>query len=129
MSFSWGDYHKLAIELNNNNNQNNRESRKRSAVSRAYYAAYNIAVDFAFDFYEDFEIDRQSSHKSVAEWFETNEPIVGIELRNLFKFRKMCDYDDKVENLERIVKDSIEWSNNIIEKINKQRESKNTNNA
>ena len=121
MSFSWGDYHKLAIELINSKKQNFIESRKRSAVSRAYYAAYNIVVNFANEFYEDFELDKLRSHKYVADWFTVNEPKVGVQLENLFEFRKLCDYENDVKNLETIVKSSITISKKIIYEIDRQR--------
>lgn len=121
MTFTWGDYSELADELIQSKKLNLKESRSRSAVSRAYYAAFHTALQFAIDYYPDFEPSNNHAHKVVIEWFESNEPKVGVELNQLLIFRNQCDYDDAVDKLDHISQKSIVLSKKIIDAINRQK--------
>jgi uncharacterized protein (UPF0332 family) len=121
MTFTWGEYYELADELIHSKKLNLKESRSRSAVSRAYYAAFHTALQFAIDYYPDFVPSNNHAHKVVIEWFESNEPKVGVELNQLLIFRKQCDYDDAVDKLDHISQKSIMLSKKIIEAINRQK--------
>jgi len=124
MSFDWVDYLHLAKELNQIKKEEERvECRKRSAVSRAYYAAFQVAFNLGFDFYDEFreeyELEESNSgkHEFVSKWFEFHQPRIGLELKNLRIWRNQCDYDNDVENLDKLVEDGLNKSNKIIEKI------------
>ncbi len=94
-----------------------KEASQRSSVSRAYYSAYGFAMQYAerrgFKRKKGFE-----DHKELVEFFK----LIGINevsesLRKLRKRRNMCDYEDSVKNIDRVVEDSIRLAEKIIQTL------------
>ncbi len=92
------------------------EATKRTAVSRAYYAA--------FCFLRNHEEQKRGFkpkqtprvHRDLIDHLKAmgDDEIAG-NLDNLRSHRNICDYDDKIENLDRIVASAFEIAKNILD--------------
>jgi hypothetical protein len=116
-SFIWNDYLKLAKILMVFSNPSTQEASLRSAVSRAYYAAFITARNFARDKRHLPLEGRTSDHFKVINFFHNSNPRIDRELKQLKEFRELCDYEDHVDNLEKIAEDAIIYSERIIAKF------------
>lgn len=119
MSFDWNDYINLAKGLIEEPGDF-KEAALRSAVSRVYFAGYNIALAYAIekDNFNPYYID---SHKQLRNHFqyETKKVRISTQLGRLQQWRKKCDYDPTVDNLEtHIIPSVVNRVANLISLLN-----------
>jgi uncharacterized protein (UPF0332 family) len=119
MVFDWKEFLELAKLL-----QDDRglpvEAAKRSAVSRAYYAAFCYARSHA-EKYLGFQREKSpSGHKRLREYLSSNiseGKDLEDKFRDLHEWRKLCDYEDTVDNLDIIVDNAIATAEEIINRL------------
>jgi hypothetical protein len=118
MAFDWGKYLELAEILKGLGNSNpQRDECLRSATSRAYYAAFCYARNFARDNEEFHPAYTAEDHKEVRRYYQSRKPLIARGLSSLRGNRNLCDYQDSVGNLSRIVEDSISEADAIIKSL------------
>ncbi|GIV07347.1 MAG: hypothetical protein KatS3mg017_0549 [Fimbriimonadales bacterium] len=120
MSFDWSEFLSLAKHLQGLFNiPYSEEAAARTAVSRAYYAAFCCVRNYAevqFDFRRtatgrDHRLLRKHLQNIDSDWLE----IAGY-LTDLATWRHCCDYDDKVEGLDKMAPKAIETAKEIIQR-------------
>ncbi len=120
MSFDCREYLEVAKYLAGFQNSGfSEEAVYRSSVSRAYYAAFCWARNYSQkclgfepkEKYQDHKLLREHLQKIDQEWVK-----IAHNLNTLRKWRNKCDYENSVENLSFIVKQSIRLSSEIIDK-------------
>lgn len=122
MSFDWYDYYRLSFELKRikDNPINIPEAFLRSSVSRAYYSSFHIALNYAQQ-HLDFNPARNGNdHKNLPVIYRSTKMFdISDWLVDLRNYRTKCDYEDNVQNLEKICITSIYISNELITLIKK----------
>ena len=105
MSFNWYDFIELGKSLIEIPGKF-REAALRSAVSRAYYAGFNIASEHEKENhgYNPYNFD---SHSQLKEHFRKKNVKISRHLDTLHQWRKQCDYDQEVNNLEKLMIPSV----------------------
>jgi uncharacterized protein (UPF0332 family) len=122
MSFDWREYLNLGLVLNGLQPQNfTQEAALRSSVSRIYYSCYHIALDYAVTNYSYRPIKGKKAgrnHLLVRVTFKKNKRTnIFRRLDHLHRWRKACDYDDQVVNLQQMVRNSIYEAREIIRQL------------
>lgn len=120
MGFDWSEFLTLAQNLQGlSDTPYSEEASARTAVSRAYYAAFCYVRNYAevqFNFRRtatgrDHRLLREHLQKIDSDWLEIAE-----YLTELATWRHHCDYDDKVEGLDRMAPEAIETAKKIIQR-------------
>lgn len=97
----------------------------RTAVSRAYYGAFCNARNYLRDF-KGLEIPKESVHKWVREEFNNartpEEKKISEKLKQLLYHRKKADYDDRAIMQERIVEFCSRMAREVVQLLNKLKE-------
>jgi uncharacterized protein (UPF0332 family) len=117
MAFDWQDYFKLAQILRQNPVVGLDEASKRTVVSRAYYAAFHIASNYALNSKHPPTLEFiGSDHRLIIAFFRQNTKIPSVAnlLSDLRDWRNLCDYRSPVSNLDRMVENSIERTQQVI---------------
>lgn len=121
MTFDWKEYLRLAEYLPNNLREDcfAKEAALRSSVSRAYYAAFCLARRYArnnngyvmFAYTKNVHIDlcNHFRHKGRA--------AIANHLETLKMLRNNCDYDDVVENIDNVLKQSLKLAKGVIRQL------------
>jgi len=121
MAFEWSEYLDLAQFLFSNSNnfhQITRESAYRSAVSRAYYAAFCHSREYARAKYNFIPTGTGKDHKSIRDELKKNGLIrVANKLEVIHQWRKKCDYDNDVNNIDIITQEAIKETIDIFQTI------------
>jgi len=125
MRFDWREFLALAKALINFKGEGfGEESAKRTAVSRAYYAAFCFVRN-----HEEKEggfrrTGGPEDHERLRiHLTEKGEEEMAETLLNLRKLRNRCDYKDVVKNLDKMLEDSFQWAEEIIEYFSSQKTS------
>lgn len=112
MVFDWHEYLTLARQLAETPLDSANEAQWRSSVSRAYYSLFHLAMASA----EGFE-SRGVGDDHVAlqkHWQRGKRASIGFWLRDLHQWRRQCDYDDVVENIQDMVKLTLTRADEIL---------------
>ncbi|MFA5332318.1 MAG: hypothetical protein WC342_08065 [Methanoregula sp.] len=121
MAYNWDNYLIFAQNLDKNpallNSVCDNETIQRCIVSRAYYAAFHAAKKKA-ESTEGVRFSRKGVHGIVQDWyFHHNKKDVFDDLRDLSKMRNQCDYDDHIQNLLHVLKNSLATADKIYKEI------------
>jgi uncharacterized protein (UPF0332 family) len=120
MTFDWEEYLKLALYLISNGEDYSQEAGLRSATSRAYYAAFCYSRNFAqrsLGFIPDF--DSRDHHSLRSHFAKRNLDNISRKLDRLRQWRNSCDYDNEINNLELLSKNSISEARYILKWLGK----------
>jgi uncharacterized protein (UPF0332 family) len=119
MVFDWKEFLGLAKLLQGNLGLPV-EAAKRSAVSRAYYAAFCYARSYA-EKYLGFQREKSPSGHSLLRKFLGSKISGGKDIedkfRDLHEWRKLCDYEDTVDDLDIMVDNAITTAEEIIGRL------------
>lgn len=111
MAFNWGEYLNLAQFLETNGNyfsQVIQEAAYRSTVSRAYYAAFCYAREYVCNNYGFTPTNTGRDHKLVRDkLYNIGSNHIANRLRVLHRWRKQCDYDNRVNHVSDMAKNAI----------------------
>jgi len=122
MSFDWREYLNLGLVLKGIQPLNfTQEAALRSSVSRIYYSCYHLALDYAITHFKYKKITGKKAgknHSQVREEFKKNKKYnIARRLENLHRWRKDCDYDDLISNLDLIASNSVDQARKIISQL------------
>jgi len=119
MSFDWLSYLELARELARQGNASHlREAANRSAVSRAYYAAFCFCRNYAEQHLGFQRSSLAAEHAQLRKHLSRhNHGRVASNLNRLRQWRNQCDYDDSVNRLHQMVRDSIRLAEQVVLQI------------
>ncbi|AJI24858.1 hypothetical protein H8R29_23460 [Priestia megaterium] len=116
--FDWHKYLNLAQELSEKDD----EEFKRSAISRAYYSAYCNARNFLESKGLGLIPGKKNDHQAIWNAFSKlkGADLVSIATTGdrLKQKRKKADYDDRINNLDKITKRAITEAETINSIIN-----------
>jgi len=118
MNFNWLEFLALAEELQNRID----EASKRTAVSRAYYAIFCYTRNYAEKYLGFRAMKGPEDHSQLRKFFSSKGPTgrsIADKLRDLHKWRKQCDYDDFIDNLDFQVKSAILTAKKVIQELSK----------
>ena len=119
MAFDWAEFLAVAEHLHSEPAPNcTREALLRSVVGRAYYAAYGLARLYAAQRLS-FRIHGQPDDhvRLPRRLISSGLPLAGTRLQNLRDWRNECDYDDNVNDLERVAELALERARQIIDEL------------
>jgi uncharacterized protein (UPF0332 family) len=122
MSFDWGDFLKVAEILHDGaSGAKLEEAMFRIAISRAYYAAFCLCRNWKED--NGKTIPAKDAHKFIIELYENSEDemeiAIGQKLRRLRHRRNEADYDDEVNNLDKLSRLALKDSREILDALAK----------
>ena len=128
MSFDWNEYFLLAKELSGDSDSvGNEEAKMRSAISRAYYSVLIQARTKISELTGKSYPKQKNTHAwTIGNYISyvnrqdsrTAEKI-HEDLKRLLDQRKMADYENDIENLEKELKSALITAEKLIENINK----------
>jgi SH3-like domain-containing protein len=124
MPFNWEEFIALAKYLNNQTSSGTlsgdlRESADRTAVSRIFFAAHHLAKNYIVIVKKDNRAFQNgtSEYGAVNSYFKRSgykSPIYKY-LTDLREWRRICDHDDEVTNLDYIKSEAFKTVNKFIE--------------
>jgi uncharacterized protein (UPF0332 family) len=122
MSFDWEDFLKVAEILHDGaSGAKLEEAMFRIAISRAYYAAFCLCRNWKED--NGKTIPAKDAHKFIIELYENSEDeieiAIGQKLRRLRHRRNEADYDDEVNNLDKLSLLALKDSREILDALAK----------
>ena len=123
MSFDWKEYFNLGIVLQGIYPQNfTKEAADRCSVSKIYYSCYHVALEYARNqrnqpFLPYTGSKSGKNHFALRNWYRNNNFNVHTWLADLHTWRKQCDYEDNIANLDLIVTSSVDRARNIFDNI------------
>ena len=116
--FNWNEFYLLAEYLNSDYSFGCQEAVQRTIVSRVYYAAFGMAKEVLEYKYKITVPQNAASHKYVRiEYEKQGRDDISDSLRELRKYRNCCDYNKNVNDLHKIVNESLIISENIIKNL------------
>lgn len=117
MSFDWREYLALAMRLASGGGVTDcKEAADRSAVSRAYYAAFCVARNYAVGNLGFRPKGNANVHRELREFLQGQGHVqMASDLNKLRQWRNDCDYENQVPGLPRLVGESIEMAQKIIQ--------------
>lgn len=118
MVFDWKEYFKQSEFLIRwSGDEFNEESAKRSGVSRAYYGVFCLFRDYAANI-GAIEISGESEdHSALRRYFRRSGDIVTYEeLNDIRTWRNQCDYDNEIDNINRLARDALRTARKLIVK-------------
>lgn len=120
MSFDWREYLEVAKYLAGLQSSGfSQEASYRSAVSRAYYAAFCWCRNYAQKYLGFKSTGKPEDHKFLREHLKKIDgdwARIASKLNRLRGWRNDCDYENCVKGLSHMLKESIKFSNEVIEK-------------
>ncbi len=121
MPFDWKEYLLLARAIYNKKDQlGNEEAVRRCAVSRAYYSAFCGCRNFAKDHLQYTPSYSAEDQKNIREHFQSKgSNDVASKLYELVKWRRQCDYDDIVININFVYSSAIARAIQIFQHLDK----------
>jgi hypothetical protein len=124
MSFDWKQFLNLALYLQSVKPAGFcKESAQRTAVSRTYFAAYGYATNYAiqkFGFAPSTDPTlKYQDHGRLRDCYQhRGRGKIAFELGRLRENRNKCDYDDQVNDLPTIEKNSFDLVGSMLGKLN-----------
>ena len=120
MAFDWREYLEIAKYLAGLQSLDfSQEASYRCAVSRAYYAAFCWCRNYAQNNLGFKPTGRPEDHKHLREHLKKIDgkwARIASKLNTLREWRNQCDYENDVEGLSHMLKVSIKFSSEVIEK-------------
>lgn len=118
MAFDWSQFLHLAKELAGYQVQQvDLEAKFRSSVSRAYYAAFCKARNY-IKMNDGFLSKGVQDHQDVPLWFKNRTDMasksIAENLKRLRANRNKSDYNDEVEELPRLVEQSLSFADKVL---------------
>lgn len=118
--FDWSSFLQVARELVSRPPDQFSEGAKRSAVSRAYYAAFCSLRNYTVQKLgfstpkQSFRVhqDLQRHLQKLSGWED-----IADKLKELRMYRNQCDYEDKIDNIEKIVESSLRLASDILDRL------------
>jgi uncharacterized protein (UPF0332 family) len=119
MSFDWREYLAVARFLAGDTAVGfSAEAALRAAVSRAYYAAFCHARDHAVRRLGFTALGSGQDHRNLRAHLHRAQRHRAAELLDrLHQWRKACDYDDVVLNLEQVVTSSLTRAQVVLDEL------------
>ena len=118
MAFDWKEYLDLARFLQGQESDYTQEAAFRCAVSRAYYAAFCHARNYACDHLGFRRTYSHTDHELVRAHFRScRMPDVDLKLRQLSRWRNICDYDDTIRNISLLSAFAISEAQQVIDML------------
>ncbi|QSR87647.1 hypothetical protein EM20IM_04840 [Candidatus Methylacidiphilum infernorum] len=121
MAFDWREFLDLARTLRSSFSSSTlMEAASRSAVSRAYYAAFGHTRSYAEKHFQFPRTKAGSVHHDLRKCLGKRGPTwkdVAEKLGDLHEWRKLCDYEDTVSNLNIMAEEAISTAEGIISKL------------
>lgn len=119
MAFSWKEFLELSIYLKECNDERvNKEDFLRSAISRAYFAAFCHARNYARDKEQFLPSYKAEDHNRLREHYRAKRRLpISNQLSDLRLWRNCCDYDDEVDNIDRLIQSAINRADNILRQL------------
>lgn len=119
MSFSWHDFHLLAVALRQNpTDPGPEEASLRTAISRAYYAAFRSAMDAAQAREGFVPTHTGQDHALVRQHYQSHSDTthrkIGTYLGRLCDNRNKADYDANVSGLPPMAQSSVQIADNVL---------------
>ena len=117
MFFNWDEFLELARDLQGRTGSGySAEAANRTAVSRAYYASFCRARDYA-KVYQGFRpTETGKDHAGLRKHFRSLGWIeVAEDLEDLHGWRKECDYDNSVSNLQILLRSALDSAERVLE--------------
>jgi uncharacterized protein (UPF0332 family) len=118
-AFDWREYLELAKALADMKGvESFQEAAQRSAVSRAYFAAFCWARNYT-ETEGGFKPSRDAAvHKELRSYLENQgRSDIASALNRLRMWRNICDYEDEVSELDKLVSASLSEAKKIIENM------------
>lgn len=117
MAFDWKEFLALARAVTGQSSSSySVEASDRTAVSRAYYAAFCFARNCAKSKYGFLPSNRAKDHALLRDNIKQTHPGVDSRLNRLRQWRNQCDYEDRVSNVNSMVKQALSDASWIIQK-------------
>jgi hypothetical protein len=117
-TFDWKEYVELARSVTTLAGTFSSEARERAGVSRAYYGAFCHARNYAQAILQYKPFNDGRDHKEVREHLRRkNMTPVAIDLDQLHRLRKKCDYWNQLQNTNKIYSSAITLADNIIKSL------------
>lgn len=115
-TFDWEEFLELAKALaGQSTGRYSVEALYRSAVSRAYYAAFCFARNDAETRLGFQRIKKAEDHQLLIEWLRQKGRIrMASNLKKLREWRNYCDYEDRIMNLDVMVRIAIRIADQVI---------------
>lgn len=121
VDFDWREFLSLAKFLQSSRAHSvSLEAADRSAVSRAYYAAFCYIRNHAETNFGFRREKKGADHWRLREHLGRQGPIwkeIADKLGDLHEWRKHCDYEDAVPNLEIMVLEAISTAEDVIDRL------------
>ncbi len=116
MPFDWKEFLNLAEHLHKNIPYGcSEEAAKRSSVSRAYYAVFCHIRNYTETNWGFRPTYKAEDHKELRNFLKnTGRTQLASNLDKLRQWRNMCDYDNNVANLDRLVKSALKLAQSTI---------------
>ena len=121
MAYNWETYLKIADQLGDKQHT----ALQRTSVSRAYYATFNLCRDWMEG--QGVAIPNKGAHRALWAAFSKGTGVapasvvdaaaIGGYGKWLSGRRNACDYDDRVANLDKVVKDALKRARLIIDDL------------
>lgn len=121
MTYDWTQYLNIADRLA----AKEQSALQRTAVSRAYYATFNLCRDWMEA--RGVVIPNRGAHKVLWTAFGAGTAVkaasaadavaIGGYGRWLSSRRNRCDYEDDIEDLDRVVSDSLQRAHLVIDTL------------
>ena len=116
--FNWNEFYLLAEYLNSDYSFGCQEAVQRTIVSRAYYGAFCMAKEVLHHKYKITVPQNATSYACVLfEYKKQGRDDISALLRDLREYRNCCDYNKNVNDLHKIVNESLIISENIIKNL------------
>lgn len=124
MPFSWLEYLDQARFLETlhreglNNPGFSEEAAFRSVVSRAYYAVFCHSRNYARDNQNFIPTEKSDDHWKLRRHFRGKDlTSIASNLAELHQWRKNCDYDDVVINLDQLLLNALDNAQEVIDRL------------
>lgn len=126
MPFNWKEYLLLSHRIyRGKQDLDHEEALHRCVVSRSYYSAFCGSRNFARDNLQYVPSYSSQDQITIRDFFRYgNRNDVASKLYELLKWRRQCDYDDDVQNLETLTKKAIKRAYEIFNHLDRMLDSK-----
>ena len=115
MTFDWSEFYRFAEYLQKDSSFDCQEAVQRTIVSRAYYAAFCMAKETAERKYKiPFKGNGTDHRRICVEYAKRERRDISDALRELRKFRNMCDYQKDIKNMHNLTESSLRLSHEIM---------------
>lgn len=120
MDFDWKEYFKIAKYLSWAEEEGiSKEAFFRTAVSRAYYSVFCSARNLAVEKLNYKKEKKAEDHRKLRKFLsDRGHRALSSLINELRVWRNLCDYEDKVENIDRCYQSSLKYAEQAFKIIN-----------